>query len=406
MRVRAALLVLLPAALASCQKDVYLPNDQWSGCYDHSCVAAPQRVPNVPPLASLSARTSHTCGLTRAGEAWCWGDNGAGQLGDGTDEKRSGPVKVVGGLHFSVLTVGSGFTCGVAEGGTAYCWGTSSSGELGQLGPELCRGGREACSRTPLALPGRSYRTIAAGIRHACALDTEGAAYCWGFSLLGETGNAEFGVRVLPPFRVITPEVFTQLGAGDAYTCALTAAGQAYCWGSDNRGELGRLAPTCGGLLGFTNICSPTPGPVATTERFTTLSVGNSHACGLTPANVALCWGDNGQGQLGARNFNQTAHPLVAQPGMAFTAINASGGATCATPAGAPSVCWGMNLMGKLGVGSRLELSVTPLAIEGGRRFTSFAGGQDYVCALDADGAAYCWGGGRMGQLGSGEMLP
>jgi alpha-tubulin suppressor-like RCC1 family protein len=399
-------LLALTATLASCASDVGLPDDQWAGCYDHSCVSAPQRVPVVPPLVSLAARTSHTCGLTASGEAWCWGDNGYGQLGDGTDQRRDTPVKVGGDLHFTVITVGTGFTCGIATSRTAYCWGSGASGELGQGAPDLCAAGRVGCSKVPLALPGRAYSTIAAGIRHVCALDTAGAAYCWGFSLLGETGNPAFGERVLPPFQVPGGNVFAQLGAGDAFTCGLTPQGQALCWGSDNRGELGRTAQACGNLAGFTSVCSPTPGPVATEERFTMLSASNSHACALTAANKAFCWGDNGQGQLGAGNFDQTIHPLLAQNGMAFATINASGAVTCGTPTSGPSVCWGMNLMGKLGVGSRIDLSITPLQIEGGRRFVSFAGGQDYVCALDAAGAAYCWGGGRMGQLGSGEMLP
>ena len=59
-----------------------------------------------------------------------------------------------------------------------------------------------------------------------------------------------------------------------------------------------------------------------------------------------------------------------------------------------------------VGVGTRLELSATPVAIVGGRRFTSVAGGQQHVCGLTAEGAAYCWGSGRYGQLGMGEMLP
>ena len=130
------------------------------------------------------------------------------------------------------------------------------------------------------------------------------------------------------------------------------------------------------------------------------------HACAITPAGIALCWGDNGQGQLGTGTFDQNDRPVIAQNGMVFDAIDASGAATCGTPKGSASVCWGLNLAGKLGVGTRIELSTTPLPIDGGRRFVSFAGGQDYVCALDAAGAAYCWGGGRMGQLGSGEMLP
>jgi alpha-tubulin suppressor-like RCC1 family protein len=400
------LLLALPLALASCQTAVGSADDRWAGCYDHSCVSAPQLVPGVPPLASLSAKTDHTCGLTPAGEAWCWGDNGMGQLGDGTDQRRGGPVRVAGGLLFSVIAVGSGFTCAVATGGTAYCWGSGASGELGQAAPETCTSGRVPCARSPLAIPGRGYTTVAAGIRHACALDTAGAAFCWGFSLLGETGSTAFGETVLPPYRVPGRDVFATLGAGDAFTCGLTTEGRALCWGSGNRGELGRAVGTCGSVFGFSSVCSPTPGPVATAERFTALSTGNSHACAITPAGTALCWGDNGQGQLGTGTFGQGDRPVVAQNGMAFTAINASGAATCGTPTGAASVCWGLNLAGKLGVGTRVELSTAPLPIQGGRRFVSFAGGQDYVCALDAAGAAYCWGGGRMGQLGSGEMPP
>ncbi|HET6764484.1 MAG TPA: hypothetical protein VFH27_12460, partial [Longimicrobiaceae bacterium] len=262
------------------------------------------------------------------------------------------------------------------------------------------------CARAPLALLGRSYATIAAGMRHVCALDTAGAAFCWGFSLLGETGDPGFGVTVLPPAPVPGAEVFASLGAGDAFTCGITTAGRALCWGSNNRGELGRTVGTCGSTFGFASVCSPVPGPVVAAERFASLSVGNAHVCGITVGGSAMCWGDNGQGQLGTRDFSQGDRAVVAQNGMRFAAINASGAATCGTPAEGASVCWGLNLLGKLGVGTRTELSTTPLAIKGDRRFVAFAGGQDYVCAADAAGAAYCWGGGRFGQLGSGEMLP
>ena len=404
MRNRASGLVLL-LVLAACGRDVAAPDDQWAGCYDHACVSTPQRVPGVPPLASLSAKAYHTCGLTPSGEAWCWGDNSMGQLGDGTSERRAGPVKVAGNLRFSTISVGSGFTCAVTTGGTAYCWGSGASGQLAQAAPETCPGG-VACARSPLAIPGRGYTTVAAGIRHACALDTAGAAFCWGFSLLGETGSPAMGETVLPPYPVPGTNVFTALVAGDAFTCGLTPAGRALCWGANNRGELGRTVGSCGSTFGFLSSCSPTPGPVATAERFTMLSASSGHVCGITPTGRALCWGDNGQGQLGTGGFEQVNAPVTAQNGMAFAAIGASGAATCGTPVGAASVCWGLNLEGKLGVGTRVDLSTAPLAIEGGRRFVSFAGGQDYVCALDEAGAAFCWGGGRMGQLGSGEMVP
>ena len=82
---------------------------------------------------------------------------------------------------------------------------------------------------------------------------------------------------------------------------------------------------------------------------------------------------------------------------MTFVAINASGVVNCGTATAGPSVCWGLNLFGKLGVGTRIELSTRALAIEGNRRFTAFAGGQTYLCALDAGGGTYRWGSGREG---------
>lgn len=393
-------------AFNACALDGGTGPSKFAGCYDNSCVGAPVRVPGVPALASLSAMVSHTCGLTPAGEAWCWGDNSMAQLGDGTDQPRGAPVKVAGSLRFSAISVGAQFTCALALDGTAYCWGVGGTGQLGQSAPDGCGSFAVKCAKAPLALAGRTFTAIAAGMRHACAIDSAGAAHCWGFNFLGETGTTNYGETVAVPNKVAGSNVFQSIGAGDSFTCALTTGNRAFCWGSANRGELGRTGVPCTSVAGFVNLCSPTPGTVNTTSTFTSLSVGNSHVCGLTAAGVALCWGDNGQGQLGSRNFESRTTPVAAQNGMTFTAINASGAATCGTPTGAPSVCWGLNLFGKLGVGTRVELSVEPLTIAGAPRYVSFAGGQTWVCALTADGAAYCWGSGLQGQLGTGVLLP
>lgn len=400
------LTLLLVASLGSCAPSTGPDDNQWAGCYDGSCVDAPVPIPGVPPLASLSAMTSHVCALSAAGEAWCWGDNSMGQLGDGTDQPRNAPVKVAGETRFSGISVGSTFTCALALDGTAYCWGFGGTGNLGQPAPDNCGPNAVACAKSPLPLVGRNYTAIASGMRHACAVDAEGAAHCWGFNFLGEAGSTALGETVPAPRQVSGTNVFASIGAGDAFTCALTTAGRAYCWGSGNRGELGREVGQCNSVFGFVNSCSPTPVSVNTGATFTMLSVGNSHVCGLTPAGTALCWGDNGQAQLGTGTYDNRAAPAIAQNGMTFSVIDASTAATCGTPTTGPSVCWGLNLMGKLGVGSRIELSTTPLPIAGSPRYVALAGGDMYVCGLTANGAAFCWGSGREGQLGRGPMLP
>jgi alpha-tubulin suppressor-like RCC1 family protein len=384
------------------------PGSQFNGCYDHSCVASPQLVPGLPSLVSLTSLENHTCGLTASGEAWCWGENDAGQLGDGTDQPRATPVTVAGGLRFSSLSTGAAFTCGVTTDHTAYCWGADWGSQLGQTSSQQCHQGSVSCAPFPLMvpIPGSRVNAIAAGVRHACALDSTGSAWCWGFNSLGETGSTAYYTTISAPAKVPGGRSFVSLGAGESFNCALDAAGAAYCWGSAAFEALGKAVPECTNVAGFPNYCSAVPVRVNATATFTTLSVGMHHTCGLTATGQAMCWGDNGQGQLGTSGFENPQAAVVAQSGLTFSTINASSATTCGTPVGTASVCWGLNLFGKLGVGSRIDLSQKPLAVAGGRSFKSFAGGAYHMCALTADGATYCWGSGRSGQLGTGVLVP
>ena len=95
--------------------DAAANNDKFAGCYDNGCVDAPMLVASVPTLASLSAGSTHTCGLTPPGEAWCWGDNTRGALGDGTDAIRTAPVRVTGALRFASISACLLYTSDAAD---------------------------------------------------------------------------------------------------------------------------------------------------------------------------------------------------------------------------------------------------------------------------------------------------
>ncbi len=83
-------------------------------------------------FAQVSVGSSHSCGITAGGAAWCWGSNSHGQLGVGhLDPPNPAPAQVVGGLEFASISAGTLHTCGVTTAGETYCWGANAQGQLG-----------------------------------------------------------------------------------------------------------------------------------------------------------------------------------------------------------------------------------------------------------------------------------
>jgi alpha-tubulin suppressor-like RCC1 family protein len=195
-------------------------------------------------FASIDAGAQHTCALTSDGIAHCWGSNNRGQLGDGTTTNRSAPVAVTGDLTFQLIETGGfdiGHTCALTSSGNTYCWGDH---ERGQLGNGLGGFGEEDLTAHPVPAPmigDLTFTALTAGLgRHTCGLTGTGAAYCWGensFGALG-TGSTEDSPEPVP---VSGGLAFVQLIAGGfiGHTCGLTSTGAAYCWGENERGQVG-----------------------------------------------------------------------------------------------------------------------------------------------------------------------
>ncbi|MFH1764492.1 MAG: hypothetical protein ABIF09_09900 [Gemmatimonadota bacterium] len=170
--------------------------------------------------------------------------------------------------------------------------GCSPSVGPGESSDAGCQGAIE-CKGIPFPVPGvPALSQISAGSWHTCGLAADGAAWCWGFNWMGETGSTRLGPTERDPAQVPGGLAFAEISANHGYTCALTLDGALYCWGLNLSGLLG---------TGTTTGISTTPQQVAGGYSFTLMSAGSTHMCGVTAAGAAYCWGDNTALQLGGR---------------------------------------------------------------------------------------------------------
>jgi len=313
-----------------------------TGSTSPSYATTPQRVAGTLAFRSVYAGLYHTCGLTTDGVAYCWGYNYFGQLGaTPTSVSQATPVAVTGGHTFASLAPGGYFSCGLATDGTVYCWGAGSEGELG--------GGSYVYSQaTPSAVTGGSgFLDVTAGQLHACGLATDGTALCWGDNTQGQLGTGPGSIRTPSPQAVALGQPLRQLDAGFGSTCGVTTSGAGYCWGYNAYGQVGD--GSVGSVFPYSQ---PTPVAVAGEHLFATISAGGLHACGITTAGAAYCWGFNGFGQIGDGTVVNRASPVAVKGEFTFTAVSAGGHHTCGVTSAFEALCWGYNVYGALGNGT------------------------------------------------------
>lgn len=138
----------------------------------------------------VDAGSNHTCAVTTDHRAFCWGAGNLGQRGDGGITLRVRSPRVVFGNHlFTKVSGGGVHTCGVTTTNQAWCWGENGDGRLGD--------GTTTRRLTPHLVAGsHAFNQVSAGTFHTCARTTAAVGYCWGASFHGELGNGTAGLGV------------------------------------------------------------------------------------------------------------------------------------------------------------------------------------------------------------------
>jgi alpha-tubulin suppressor-like RCC1 family protein len=210
-------------------------------------------------VRTIVGGVDHTCILLESGQVRCWGSAQYGQIGSGDtenigDDEPASPVDVDVGGVVTQIVAGAYHTCALLETGELRCWGRADEGRLG-LGPvTLPNGPHVGDDEVPAAAPavdvGGQVQSMAAGFTHTCVALVGGDVRCWG---KGEHGTLGYGIMEpggadkivgddetpasMPPVDIGAP--VAEIAAGFAHTCALTSAGQVFCWGFNGRGQLG-----------------------------------------------------------------------------------------------------------------------------------------------------------------------
>jgi uncharacterized protein YjdB len=347
---------------------------------------------------SITAGTMHACDIASGGIVWCWGLNGnEGRIGSsqlGAEVKSAVPVKLPGDLRFSQISTYGRHTCGITAAGKAYCWGYNGWGGLGD-------GSSAGMSYTPVAVTGGIvFRSLSAGADHSCGVSTDNRAFCWGNNDWRQLGKGT--VYTSTPTLVSETIAFAKITAGTGFTCGITTGGDTYCWGANQIGQIGD-----GGKISYGNVFVAAPQKVVGNNTFQSVSLGNQYACAIAVGGQGYCWGSNNT-KLGSGNQSgDTSTPAAMIGGHSFQQISAGYGHACGVTTAQAVYCWGSNSSGQLGsailngtgtpsrAGNLLALEVAASGIG--------TGSGSHSCAISQDRlTVWCWGRNDAGQLGNG----
>ncbi|REE99718.1 alpha-tubulin suppressor-like RCC1 family protein [Thermomonospora umbrina] len=299
---------------------------------------------------SVAGGDAHSVAVKADGTVWAWGQNSAGQLGDGTTTGRTTPVQVAGLTGVVAVAAGGDFSLALKSDGTVWGWGGNGSGQLGdgtttgRTTPVQATGltgvvslaargqrvmavrsdgtvrawgagplgnGATAGSSTPVTVTGLTGvvtrpGAIAVGIDHFVAVKTDGTVWTWGGNANGQLGDGTTTGRTTP-VQVTGLTGVSGVGAGYWYSLAVKSDGTGAAWGHNANGQLGN---------GTTGGESTTPVPVTGLSGATGIASGGWFSVANRADGTIFTWGSNAAGQLadGTYTNRTTPGPVNATP--------------------------------------------------------------------------------------------
>jgi alpha-tubulin suppressor-like RCC1 family protein len=360
---------------------------------------APSSLQLTPVVTPIAAGSLSTCALTAAGGAVCWGDNNHGALGMGgmtppTDPDKSTTPLRVQGLSSGVRAVAGGgdAQCAILTDGTARCWGYSLFGEALGVSGTVAVQMPYPHDHTGL---GSDVAQISFGYLFACALTTSGHGKCWGLGGSGQLGSGTTDDSYIAEDIKNPKEGLIYISAAMAglFACAVGSTGSVYCWGHNAKHQLGSHDTA--------DLASPTA-VEGLDGRAIQVAAGEDHACALFDDGGVACWGSDERGQLGRGATGTPASPRRVDGLPRASSLVAGGFHACAIVEGGAVWCWGANDFQQLG-GS--GVAAAPLEeVPASFGAVAVTAGLMHTCVIDAAQNVRCWGDNTRDQIGAGTF--
>ena len=237
--------------------------------------------------------------------------------------------------------------------------------------------------------------SVSVGAGHSCQLRPDGTLWCWGANDRGQLGDDTLTDKARPAqILAFFGGVVAEVSAGWAHTLALLTDNTGLSWGYNDNRQLGDGTTTL------------RPAPVRVSDLAGTgaqVSAGYVHTCARKIDGTLWCWGDNRYGQLGDESTSERMNAVqVALLGDQVAEVSAGAFHTCARKIDGTLWCWGDNRYGQLGDGTTISRATPAQVMALGSAVTQVTGRALHVCARKSDGGLWCWGDNQFGGIGDG----
>ena len=289
----------------------------------------------VGEFQTISAGEERTAAIKPDGSLWVWGYNSGGQLGDGTTEDKTSPIKIMD----NVVAVSAGWgvhTAAIKTDGSLWTWGYNSCGQLGD--------DTRKDKTSPIKIMD-NVTVISAGSDYTVAIKTDGSLWTWGYNGRGRLGDGTT-VEKISPVKIMDNVV--AISAGSSHAAAIKTDGSLWTWGDNSSGQLGD------------GTTENKTSPIKIMDNVVAISAGSGHTAAIKTDGSLWIWGKNKYGQLGDGTTEYRYLPIKIMDNVAT--VSAGWSHSTAIKTDGSLWAWGSNYRGQLGDGTTEDRS-TPIKI-------------------------------------------